>query len=611
MTRPLRLIGLVFFLCFCVAQSNAEIIERRANPTGAPGAGKRVALVIGNSAYRGIPLLINPKNDAADVGKALEDLGFTTIIATELDRSGMNDALDRFSRVVAGAEIALVYYSGHGMQFAGKNYLLPIDTQLVAPEDVNRFRLMPLDDVLDVLQTGQGARVVILDACRNNPVEDDLKRRVASLPNANRNVAQSRGLERMAAPNGLIIAYGTQANSVASDGTARNSPFTEAFLRNVAAPDVDLRQMFFRVQDEVVRQTQGRQLPELQISLVGEFKLNPTPADELLWRGIKDLATPALLDDFLTKFPNSARAAEARTRVAAFERERQAREQAERERLANEQAERQRFERERLTKEQAERERDARERADAQRNAQEQADRDRLARERAEFYRRVQELADREIAKDKAPSAPPVETQTALLPPPSDPSHTTLAVSPPLAGVALIEEIKKELKRVGCFAGRIDGRWDATDVKSSVQNFARYAKLSAVPDEPLMDLLGAVRGKSERVCPLHCDAGHVERNGRCVAKAKTCRGGFVLDDDGNCKRQNDVGRAPSRPVEHRQAVVAPPASELSVVGRANQALKTGKYQRCMGATAGCYERTIGMGRTPAQARAWCSRPATC
>lgn len=199
MTRLLQLIGFVFFLCFWVLQANAEITERRASP-GASTSGKRVALVIGNGAYRNIPSLVNPMNDAADVGKALQDLGFTTIVATELDRSGMNDALDRFSRLVAGAEIALVYYSGHGMQFAGKNYLLPIDTQLMAQEDVNRFRLMPLDDVLDVLQAGQGARVVILDACRNNPIEEDLKRRMASLPNANRNVTQTRALSALQHP---------------------------------------------------------------------------------------------------------------------------------------------------------------------------------------------------------------------------------------------------------------------------------------------------------------------------------------------------------------------------------------------------------------------------
>jgi uncharacterized caspase-like protein len=159
------------------------------------------------------------------------------------------------------------------MQFAGKNFLLPVDARLAGADDVNRFRLMPLDDILEVLQTANGARVVILDACRNNPVEEELKRRLASIPGANRDAYQTRGLGRISSANGLLVAYATQASDVAADGSGRNSPFTAAFLHNVGTPDIDLRQMLFRVQDEVDKTTGGRQRPELSISLVGEFKL--------------------------------------------------------------------------------------------------------------------------------------------------------------------------------------------------------------------------------------------------------------------------------------------------------------------------------------------------
>src|SRR5262245_33121632 len=106
-------------------------------------AEKRVALVIGNSGYRFAPTLVNPRNDAEDVDQSLRLLGFETVVATDLDRAAMNDALDRFSRTVAGADIALVFYAGHGMQFQGKNYLLPIDARLASAEDVNKFRLVP------------------------------------------------------------------------------------------------------------------------------------------------------------------------------------------------------------------------------------------------------------------------------------------------------------------------------------------------------------------------------------------------------------------------------------------------------------------------------------
>jgi uncharacterized caspase-like protein len=291
-------------------------------------AEKRVALVIGNSAYQNVPELINPKNDAQDVGKSLRDLGFFTIVATDLDRAGMNDALDRFSRTVVAAEIALVYYAGHGMQFAGKNFLLPIEFRLENAEDVNRFRLMPLDDVFDVLQGAQGARIVILDACRNNPVEHDIKRRLASIPGANRDAFLTRGLSRVAA-NGLIVAYATQANDVASDGKGRNSPFAEAFLQNMGTPDLDVRQMLFNVQDDVDRLTGGKQRPELSISMVGQYKLKPVSTEsankEVLpaavdaaaqaWALTRDTTSQAVLGDFIRQWGNSVYGSMARARL--------------------------------------------------------------------------------------------------------------------------------------------------------------------------------------------------------------------------------------------------------------------------------------------------------
>lgn len=282
-------------------------------------ADKRVALVIGNGAYRNAPALVNPKNDAEAVGRALQALGFETIVATDLDRGGMNDVLDRFSHGVAGADIAFFYYSGHGMQFAGKNFLLPVDARLASADDVNRFRLMPLDDVIDVLQAARGARVIILDACRNNPVEEELKRRLASLPGANRDAYLSRGLGRLSSANGLLVAYATQAGDVAADGDGRDSPFTAAFLHNVGKADIDLRQMFFLVQDEVDRLTGGRQRPELSISLVGEFKLNivvTSPAEaERAWAEAKDAQSPAVLEEFIKRYGDSFYAALARDRL--------------------------------------------------------------------------------------------------------------------------------------------------------------------------------------------------------------------------------------------------------------------------------------------------------
>jgi hypothetical protein len=247
-------------------------------PTTAPGAGRadaitpitgRVALVVGNSSYKNMPTLKNPKNDAIDVGQALKSLGFDTIVATDLDRAGMNDAISRFSRKVTNANIAVVYYSGHGMQFSGKNYLLPTDANLEGVADVNRFQLTPVDDLVDLLAAAKGLQLVILDACRNNPVEREFKNRMASTPGADRDVSSTRGFSRIEVRSGLLVTYATAANSVASDGDGRNSPFTRAFLDNVATPDLEIRQMLYKVQSDVYSATKSRQLPEISSLYVG------------------------------------------------------------------------------------------------------------------------------------------------------------------------------------------------------------------------------------------------------------------------------------------------------------------------------------------------------
>jgi len=240
-----------------------------SNLSSSLDGGRRVALVVGNASYRYMPSLTNPKNDAADVESALKLLGFETILATDLDRSGMNNAMERFSRLVPGASVAMVYYSGHGMQFEGKNYLLPVDANLETAADVNRYRLMPLDDLVDLLRSGNGLQLIVLDACRNNPIERDFKNKIASLPGGNRDAASTKGFARIDARNGLIITYATAPDSVASDGNGRNSPFTQAFLKNLVMPDVDVRLMLFQVQNDVYTASGAKQLPEISSLYVG------------------------------------------------------------------------------------------------------------------------------------------------------------------------------------------------------------------------------------------------------------------------------------------------------------------------------------------------------
>jgi hypothetical protein len=299
-------------------------------------AEKRVALVIGNGAYAFQPTLRNPKNDADDVGKALRALDFKVIVGTDLDRSGMNRVLDEFANAVDGADITFVYYSGHGMQLNGVNWLLPVDAQLDNVATINRFRLLPLQDVLETLRLAHGAKVVVLDACRSNPVENELKRRLASLPGSDRAAVETQGLAKIKV-NGLLVAYSTQSDEVASDGGGRNSPFTSAFIKYVGEPNVDIRQMFYQVQDEVDRETASKQRPELSISLIGEYKLKITitpvnpgetappggsapiivgPSEaERAWGFVKDTTSQDVLEDFIRRYGDTFYGTLARERV--------------------------------------------------------------------------------------------------------------------------------------------------------------------------------------------------------------------------------------------------------------------------------------------------------
>src|ERR1700730_1683850 len=159
----------------------------------APGqADKRVALVVGNSAYQNTPVLPNPKNDASDMAAALRALGFEAFLATDLDKRGMDDAFRRFARLSRDSDAALFFYAGHGMQFAGTNYLMPVDAKLQDEADLP-YEMAKVDDVIADLARAKNIRIVILDACRDNPMAERLR---MSLP-ASRSSAVSRGLARI------------------------------------------------------------------------------------------------------------------------------------------------------------------------------------------------------------------------------------------------------------------------------------------------------------------------------------------------------------------------------------------------------------------------------
>jgi hypothetical protein len=288
-------------------------------------AERRVALVIGNSQYKNSNLILfNPKNDAEDVAASLRSLGFEVILKIDADRRDFDLAMTQFARVATYADTALFYYAGHALQHQGQNYLMPTDAQL-EDEISLRYEMVSLDDVRAGLERAGGVKIMILDACRNNPVLDRLKRRMTGMT---RNVDTVRGLARISGAQGEVVAYATAADQVAADGSGRNSPFTAALLKRLAEAGLEIGTMFRRVAADVTEQTKGRQHPELLISLISEYYLNQN--DRPLWERIKDTADPAAFRDFIDRFPSSPRASDARYRLQILEREPPARQSAQR-----------------------------------------------------------------------------------------------------------------------------------------------------------------------------------------------------------------------------------------------------------------------------------------
>jgi uncharacterized caspase-like protein len=233
-------------------------------------AEKRVALVIGNSAYVNATPLPNPKNDAEDVSAALKRVGFETIVGVDLDQAKMQESAIAFARAARDADVALFYYSGHAMQFGGVNYLMPVDAKLTDEADLRR--MARVDDILADLQQARNLRILVLDSCRDNPFTDQLKRSIG----LTRAASLGRGLARVDAPQGMIVAFATQEDRTADDGKGRNSPYTTAFLKHIETQG-EIGTLFRRISTDVYEATERRQLPELKLSMIGEYYLRGEP----------------------------------------------------------------------------------------------------------------------------------------------------------------------------------------------------------------------------------------------------------------------------------------------------------------------------------------------
>src|ERR1700733_3245490 len=306
-------------------------------------AEKRVALVLGNSAYQNVAPLPTPVNDGAVIAGTLKDPVFDVVDSRHaLPAAEARRVLRDFADRARDADIAVVYYAGHGLEVDGTNYLIPVDAKLERDTDVYD-EAFSLDRVLLAIEPAKRLRLVILDACRDNPFTKSMKRTVASR-------AIGLGLAKIepTSPN-MLIAYSAKAGSTAMDGDGSNSPFTIALARHLATPGLDVRRAFGFVRDDVLKSTGNRQEPFVYGSLGGDdvplvpakaAAAAPAPASNPQAEARRDyelalqICNKDALNAFLVQYPDGfyaslariqlARIAAEETRVAATEKARQA-----------------------------------------------------------------------------------------------------------------------------------------------------------------------------------------------------------------------------------------------------------------------------------------------
>ncbi|MDN3277392.1 caspase family protein [Frankia sp. RB7] len=498
-------------------------------------AGKRVALVLANSAYQNAPQLTNPVNDGAVMAKTLKDAGFDVVDSRhDLTALDTRRVLREFADATRDADIAVVYYAGHGIEVEGSNYLIPVDAKLERDTDVYDEALS-LDRVLVSVEPAKQLRLVILDACRDNPFGRTMKRTLAS-----RGIG--RGLAQVEpASSNTLIAYSAKAGFTAQDGDGANSPFTIALSKHLTTPGLDIRRAFGFVRDDVLRSTGNKQEPFVYGSLGGEdVPLVPVKATPVTAAAPASAVNPQAdmrrdyelalqvgnkpaWEAFLAQHPDGFYANLAKLQLDKFQAEQV-------HAAAIEKAK------------QADAERDRLAAAGAQKDAQAKAAADAKAAEQAQLAaQKAKEQAQQQAAAAEqqrvnlaatAPSAAPAST--------ASPAGTNVAsLTPATTPADLSRSVQTELGRVGCFSGQADGNWN-NSAQRSLSQFNRYAGTKLDVKVASSDALDTVKSRQSRVCPLVCDHGFKADGDKCTKIV--CGDGYALNDDNECEKQR-AGKA--------------------------------------------------------------------
>jgi len=417
-----------------------------ASALGPASAERRVALVVGNSAYKNTAPLKNPSNDAVDMAGTLRRLGFEVIDGTDLSKREMEKRIRTFADKLQGADVGLFFYAGHGLQVDGRNFLAPVDATLRSDTDLD-FEAIELNLVLKQLERNSRVSIVFLDACRDNPL-------ATNLALASRSVSIGRGLAQVEKAVGMMIAFATQPGNVALDGEGRNSPFTAALLRHIGSEGASINDVMIDVRRDVLETTNGKQVPWENSSLTGQFYFKPAAPGE-------------------SATETAAEIAALREEVARLKADQGTLPKSEQDQLATLE--------QKLEAETGEASGDG---------TQTPATSRLIAVEPAE-----------------SPQSPP-ETKTANLDPATltdveEPQAAVEETPVPLAAVdeaALSRDIQAKLKAINCYRGGIDGDW-GRGTRNAVETFNGVAKLdlnAAEAEQATLDALIAWKGES---CP--------------------------------------------------------------------------------------------------------------
>lgn len=485
-------------------------------------AAKRVALVIGNSAYEHVTPLANPRNDAEDMTAKLESLGFEVVSGLDLDFPEMRRTVRKFANSLNGADMALFFYAGHGLQVNGQNYMAPIDARLSNEIDLE-FEAIPVDLIMAAMERSTEVNLVFLDACRDNPLARNLARSMGT-----RSGSVGRGLAKLGSGIGSLISFATQPGNVALDGKGRNSPFTTALLEHLGTPGQDITRDLIYVRRAVLEQTDGKQVPWDNSSLTGEviLKAKPTPAVEArpadnsqfeitFWNSIKDSDSRAYYETYLSQFPEGSFAALARLKISDLDAKKAS---------VNASTERAKQDADLATKlREAELEKIRQHRAAEDKRRVEELERAETARNEL-FKQKLAELeAVRKKAEDEAGRLAELEEKKAgelalAALQPQEPDETTVSVAvDPREDRELVRSLQRELNRVGCSAGAPDGLW-GRNTDTAIRNFSKHTKREIKP--PSQELLDAIRQEQARICPLVCGRNQEMQGGRCVDRVR-------------------------------------------------------------------------------------------